>query len=233
MSLKISTVTEESLMMGIAKRDTYTREVVAIMQEHWPQNRTVNIVCHGHSVPGGYFATPLVNTFEAYPHLLHRGLKERFPYAVINVIVTAVGGENSSSGQKRFVEEVMCHKPDVVTIDYGLNDRSLEISEMTDNYRRMVKEALAQDVKVLLFTPSWDFQHYNSPSEQASSLKMIAEQIRLIAVELGTGLVDSFDVFEKFCRTGDLSSLMSWTNHPNRAGHQLIAEEAIKWFGYI
>ncbi|MEK5235702.1 hypothetical protein NST99_08380 [Paenibacillus sp. FSL L8-0470] len=32
--------------------------------------RTLNIVCHGHSVPSGYFATPIVDTFHAYPHLL-------------------------------------------------------------------------------------------------------------------------------------------------------------------
>lgn len=39
-----------------------------------------------------------VQTFDADPHLLHVGLKDRFPLAVINVIVTAIGGESSESG---------------------------------------------------------------------------------------------------------------------------------------
>ena len=81
-----------------AKPDTYLSGVVTELTRQWPANRTVNIVCHGHSVPAGYFRTPVVDTFNAYPHLLHRGLKERFPYAVVNVIVTAIGGENSESG---------------------------------------------------------------------------------------------------------------------------------------
>jgi hypothetical protein len=52
----------------------------------WPDNRTLMIACHGQSVPARYFATPLVDTFSAYPHLWHRRLKERFPWAIFNVI---------------------------------------------------------------------------------------------------------------------------------------------------
>src|SRR3982751_3841278 len=66
---------------------TYLASLINLLQIPWPKNRTINIVCHGHSVPAGYFKTPLVDTFNAYPHLLHQGLKQRFPHAVINVIV--------------------------------------------------------------------------------------------------------------------------------------------------
>ena len=109
--------------MAIAERGAYLRPIVELLLAQWPGNRTVNIVCHGHSVPAGYFATPMVDTFNAYPALLHRDLKHRFPFAVINVIVTAIGGEGSPQGADRFEADVLCHRPDVVTIDYGLNDR--------------------------------------------------------------------------------------------------------------
>src|SRR5512145_606408 len=108
--------------------DKYLDGVVSELSRQWPQNRTVHIVCHGHSVPAGYFRTPVVDTFNAYPHLLHRGLKERFPYAVVNVVVTAIGGENSEAGAKRFERDVLAMRPDVVTIDYGLNDRGIGLS---------------------------------------------------------------------------------------------------------
>jgi acyl-CoA thioesterase I len=75
--------------MPIASQRTYLTNLIKVLKAQWPKNRTVNIVCHGHSVPAGYFATPLVQTFDAYPHLLHRLLKERFPFAVINVVVPA------------------------------------------------------------------------------------------------------------------------------------------------
>ena len=94
--------------MEKAEPREYLKEIINILKTHWPDNRTVNIVCHGHSVPAGYFATPMVNTFNSYPHLVHRELNERFPFAVINMIVSAVGAEDSVTGKKRFESETLC-----------------------------------------------------------------------------------------------------------------------------
>lgn len=58
-----------------------------------------------------------------------------------NVIVTAVGGENSESGVERFEPEVLCHRPDVVTVDYGLNDRVVGLERAEAAWRRMVDAA--------------------------------------------------------------------------------------------
>ena len=52
-------------------------------------------------------------------------LKEYYPYAVVNTITTAIGGENSEQGCLRFAGDVLTHRPDVVFIDYSLNDRGL------------------------------------------------------------------------------------------------------------
>jgi hypothetical protein len=73
-----------------ADRSTYLSEIARVLQTDWPKNRTVTIVCHGHSVPAGYFKTPEVRSLDAYPHLLRVALAERYPHAVINVIVTAI-----------------------------------------------------------------------------------------------------------------------------------------------
>ena len=76
--------------------------------------------------------SPLPNgTVNAYPHLIHRALKERYPTAVINVIVTAIGGEASESGAARFERDVLSLKPDLVLIDYGLNDRGLGLPKQS------------------------------------------------------------------------------------------------------
>src|SRR5258708_27198888 len=101
----------------------YLADIVTELHRQWPDNRAIQAVCHGHSVPAGYFATPVVDSFNAYPHLLHRGLKERFPFAVVNVIVTAIGGETSSRGAQGFSREGLCPRPGVGTPDYSLNDR--------------------------------------------------------------------------------------------------------------
>jgi acyl-CoA thioesterase I len=217
--------------MPAAQPETYLQDLVGVLNTHWPDNRTVHIVCHGHSVPAGYFATPVVDTFSAYPHLLHRGLKHRFPCAVVNVIVTAIGGENAETGAARFAREVLEHRPDVVTIDYGLNDRGLGLLRARECWVRMIEAAHDRGVRVLLLTPTADAtQRALVPSEQRQPLQDHAGQIRELAAAWGTGLVDSLAAFEAYAQAHDLGDLLSWSNHPNRKGHELVARALLRWF---
>ena len=174
--------------MAIPDRRAYLRDIVNLLLAQWPNNRTVNIVCHGHSVPAGYFATPMVDTFNAYPALLHRDLKHRFPYAVVNVIVTAIGGEGSPKGADRFAADVLCHRPDLVTIDYGLNDRRAGLAWAETAWRSMIEASLAAGAKVLLLTPTWDNSGVLDPAGAAwRELSCHAAQIRRLAAEYERG----------------------------------------------
>jgi acyl-CoA thioesterase-1 len=209
--------------------DTYLSGTIAELMRQWPANRTINIVCHGHSVPAGYFRTPLVDTFNAYPHLLHRGLNERFPHAVVNVIVTAIGGENSESGAKRFERDVLSLRPDVVTIDYGLNDRSIGLAHAEAAWQTMIAQAKSAGVKVILLTPTPDIRaNLGDPNDP---LNQHAQQIRTLASRNGVALVDSLAAFAKcLCNGEPVEGFMSQSNHPNRKGHALVAAELLQWF---
>lgn len=215
-----------------ATSDTYLRDVVEVMTTHWPENRAVHIVCHGHSVPAGYFATPRVDTLAAYPHLLRVGLAERFPYAVANVIVSAIGGESSVPGAARFAADVLRHRPDVVTIDYGLNDRGLGLDAARAAWEQMIAAADDAGARVLLLTPTPDrTQRADAPEDERRPLREHAEQIRHLADEHGLGLVDSLAAADTYIAAGgDLVDLLSWSNHPNRAGHELVARALLRWF---
>lgn len=208
----------------------YLSPILDQMAVHWPQNRTINIVCHGHSVPAGYFTTPFVNPFDAYPHLLHRIIKERFPFAVTNVIVTAIGGENAERGEKRFQKDVLNHAPDVLTIDYSLNDRRLGLETARISWIKMIESALEQDIKVILCTPTWERSYYTQ-DESWQQLVQHANQVRELADQYNLGLADSFAAFERhISEPFDLAKYLSHVNHPTRAGHLLVAEEIGKYF---
>jgi lysophospholipase L1-like esterase len=212
-----------------ADPQTYLADVCSELAKCWPTNRTVNVVCHGHSVPAGYARTPAVRTFDAYPHLLHRELNERFPHAVINVIVTGIGGENSEQGAKRFQRDVLNLRPDVVTIDYALNDRAIGLGRAEKAWRAMIEMALASHVKVLLLTPTADMGAHLD--DAGDPLNQHAEQIRRLAAEYHVGLVDSLQAFQAAIKAGaPLKDLMAQGNHPNRRGHELVAVELLKWF---
>ena len=216
--------------MSIANKLNYLDEVLCELSKQWPDNRIVNIVCHGHSGPAGYFATPFIDTFNAYPHLLHRTIKERFPFACLNVIVTSIGGENSLSGSKRFDEDVLCHKPDVLTIDYASNDRGIDLEESRSYWSDMIEKALEKNIKVILLTPCWE-KSYFEQNDNWRKLMIYAEQVRNLADQYSIGLSDSFNAFKSYVDGGgDLTDLLSHVNHPNRKGHDLVANELARWF---
>jgi len=208
----------------------YLDPVLDELHKQWPNNRTVNVVCHGHSVPAGYFATPFVDTFGSYPHLLHRIIKERFPFCVCNVIVTAIGGEDSVQGAARFDAEVLCHRPDVLTIDYALNDRRLGLEAARRAWAFMIERALARGIKVILLTPSWE-KSYLAQDANWKAAADHAVQVRELAAAYGVGLADTFRRFEERVRSGeDLPALLSHVNHPSGVGHAVIADELSKYF---
>lgn len=217
-------------MVQIASPASYAKDMVPLFEAEWPNNRTVNIVCHGHSVPVGYFKTPDVQTFNAYPHLLHQAIKKKFNKAVVNVIVTAIGGENSISGAARFERDVLNVHPDVVTIDYALNDRGIGLEAAKKAWTEMIQKALDAHAKVILMTPTWDTSV--SPGNPSDPLFLHAEQIRQLAKDYKVGLADSLKAFMDAHKEGvKLGSLMSQINHPNRKGHELVVRELKPWFG--
>jgi len=208
---------------------TYLAPVVSGLEQSWPTNHTVNLVCHGHSVPAGYARTPEVRAVDAYPQLLQRGLNQRFPHAVLNVIVTAIGGENAEQGALRFDRDVLSLRPEVVLIDYALNDRGLGLARAETAWRAMIESGLKQDRKIILLTPTADLSaKLDDPHD---SLNQHAELVRRLAAEYHVGLVDSLAAFQNYLHQGGkLSALMAQVNHPNRQGHQLVAAELLKWF---
>lgn len=214
---------------GVADPATYLAEFSAAAQVVWPKNRTLTVVCHGHSVPAGYFKTPEVRPLESYPHLLRAELAKRFPHAVINVIVTAIGGENAEQGAARFERDVLSLRPDVVLIDYVLNDRGPGLEPAARAWRAMIAAAQARGIKVLLLTPTPDTA--SKWREREDPLQQHAAQVRALAAERGVGLVDSLAAFERFVADGgEIAAAMAQRNHPNAQGHALVAREIARWF---
>lgn len=213
----------------IADSRTYLSEVKKELSKEWPGNRTVNIVFHGHSVPSGYAKTPLVNTLDAYPHQTLCNIKSLYPYAVVNVITTSIGGEQAEKGERRFKDEVLTHRPDVLFIDYALNDRNIGLERAQKAWRSMIEQTLKAGIKLILFTPTPDLGV--DILDNNSELALHAAQIRSLATEYHVGLVDSYSAFQQLKQKGaDLSEYMSQQNHPNRKGHEVVAKLIKEWF---
>ena len=213
----------------LASKEFYLEKIKVEMKLAWPKNRTINLVFHGHSVPAGYFKTPIVNTLASYPYLVLDQIKSQYPFTVVNIINTSIGGENSESGEKRFESEVLIHKPDVVFIDYVLNDRGIGLARAKNAWEKMILAAIDKNIKVILLTPSPD-QTVDIKDDQ-TILDQHAAQIRALSKYFNVGLIDTYQLFKNKTKEGfDLVNYMSQVNHPNEKGHRLIADEIMEYF---
>ena len=198
--------------------------LLSCLESKWPDNSVINLVYHGHSVPAGYFDTPNVRTFDAYPHLFHRELKSRFPHAVINTIVTAIGGEISPRGVKR-TDEVLAHRPDLVIIDYGMNDLGIPPEEMKASWASMIETFLRAGVLVVLVTPTWDEREPDRLREGQPGLKEVAAIIHKLGECWNVPVADVYGRWTRQVEAGvEAFSMLAWSNHPNAAGHRLICQ---------
>ena len=211
------------------EKDNYLESIKQELLIQWPKNRTINLVFHGHSVPSGYFKTPDVRPLQSYPHLLLKELKQVYPYAVINTILTCIGGENAAQGAKRFNRDVLNHKPDVLFIDYALNDRRIGLEASRQSWEFMIKAALKKNIKVILLTATPDQKV--DLADAKTDLQLLCNQVKELSAEFKVGLVDSYASFQKIHSDGGkLADYMSQVNHPNEKGHQLVVDEIMNYF---
>lgn len=215
--------------MSQASSSNYLQEIKQELVKEWPKNRTINLVFHGHSVPAGYFKTPLVNTLGAYPYQVLKSIKEQYPLAVINVINTSIGGENAEKGADRFEQDVLSHRPDLICIDYVLNDRGIGLERARKAWEKMIQMAQSKGVKVILLSASPD-QRIDI-LDTHSVLDQHGQQVQELAKIHQVGFVDSYDLFRRQVKASTpISDLMSQVNHPNEKGHALISTELMKYF---
>ena len=93
----------------------------------------------------------------------------------------------------------------------------------------MIEQAQQAGIKVVLLTPSPDLKV--DMSNPDNILNQHANQVRQLAAQYHTGLVDSYKAFDARRQQGDsLRRYMAQNNHPNERGHQLIVNELAKWF---
>jgi arylsulfatase A-like enzyme/lysophospholipase L1-like esterase len=220
-----------ALMPIEAKADTtYLTSLMPEFSKRWPKNRLINLVFHGHSVVAGYAATPNIITFQSYPMLVLQAVTEKFKTVPVNVIRTAIGGENAEQGEKRFDSTVLIYKPDVLFIDYALNDRSIGIDRARMAWESMIKKALAKNVKLILLTPTPDLKE--NILDDSTPLEIHTAMILALGKQYSIPVVDTYHTFKKMAIAGvDLKPLMAQNNHPNGKGHQVVANLINQYFG--
>ena len=182
------------------------------------------IVCFGDSITAGYAVR------RGFPSFLLESLRQRFPDSKIEMINSGISGDTSQDGLSRLDWAVLSYEPDLVTINFGINDcvLGLSLEEFEMNLVEMVRRIRAgQDSEILLLSS----QPLESPPYDQRVLDYY-QTVERVAKEMNVGFVDVYGAWMKRVRAGTpLSSLiLPGLDHPNEAGYRIIAEELMSLF---
>jgi lysophospholipase L1-like esterase/predicted esterase len=184
--------------------------------------KPVTIVCLGDSVTGVYYHT---GGRRAYPEMLEVATKQAIPNANVKVINAGISGHSTDQGLARLDRDVLMHKPDLVTISFGLNDMT-RVSEQQygKNLETLIARCRDAKAQVVLCTPNAVINTGGRPIEK---LKRYCDVIHSVGKSLNVPVCDQFAAGEAF-RANDawaFRCLLSDEIHPNMDGHKLMAQE--------
>ena len=154
-----------------------------------------------------------------YAYLVYEWWKKTFPNAAFSFVNGGIGGTTSHYGGARAWKDVLCYRPDIVTVDFSVNDDANEFFEETyeGTLRRLLAAPSAPAVVVLnnvFYDTGKNAQDYHNR----------------IADHYGIPHVSIKDTIYPDVESGKIvrADITPDNLHPNDKGHRLVADEICK-----
>lgn len=154
-----------------------------------------------------------------YAYLVYEWWKKSFPNAEFSFVNGGIGGTTSHYGGARAWKDVLCYRPDIVTVDFSVNDDANEFFEETyeGTLRRLLMAPSAPAVVVLnnvFYDTGKNAQDYHNR----------------IADHYGIPHVSIKDTIFPDVESGKIvrADITPDNLHPNDKGHRLVADEICK-----
>ena len=154
-----------------------------------------------------------------YAYLVYEWWKKSFPNAAFSFVNGGIGGTTSHYGGAREWKDVLCYRPDIVTVDFSVNDDANEFFEETyeGTLRRLLAAPSSPAVVVLnnvFYDTGKNAQDYHNR----------------IADHYGIPHVSIKDTVYPDVESGKIvrADITPDNLHPNDKGHRLVADEICK-----
>lgn len=218
--------------------------------------RPAVIACLGDSVTHGCFEIFLnekggigvaCRAHESYPMQLAQRLSEYYPFATPSVINAGVSGDNAENGLKRLERDVLFAAPDLVIVDFGLNDSMNpdvegNLKKYRASMRAILERTLASGAECILLTPNF-MNRGVSPHlkdelfiriardaaavQNTGILERYVQAAKEEAGKLGVCVADAYGVWKALSENGvDTDGMLSnHINHPTKEAHGIFVNE--------
>lgn len=191
-------------------------------QQKLRTGEAVRVVCFGDSVTGVYYHT---GSRRAYADMLQIALTRIAPDSQVEVINAGISGHTTADALNRIERDVLAHKPDLVTVMFGLNDMvRVPLEDYRANIETIVERCRDIGADLVLATPN---NVINSDSRPTAKLIDYCDVVREVARQQNVRLCDCYREFDAFRAHDhfDWRLLMSDAIHPNMDGHEQIARQ--------
>ncbi len=184
----------------------------------------VTIVAFGDSITAGYAVR------RGFPSFWNERLKQKYPDAKIRLINSGISGDTTADGLARLDWAVLGYEPDLVTINFGINDAAfgIDLEEFKGNLKQMIMRITAGPRSEILLLSS---QPLETPGFDKIVLKYY-DAIKEVAEAKDVGFVDVYAAWMERVNQGTPlgSFILPGLDHPNEEGYKIIAEAVMKFF---
>ncbi len=179
-------------------------------------------------------------------------LTDRIGPGNVKILNMGVRGNSTHAAMERFQRDVLDQKPDVVIIQFGINDSAVDVwddppkttprvalADYESNIRYFVRASQAIGAEVILMTPNqlcWSprtLERYGKPPYNRDDprgfnllLTEYCEVVRNVARDEKARLVDVYAAYDDAQKTGGKTAedLLPDGMHPTTDGHGLVAD---------
>ena len=184
---------------------------LAAAMEKAKNGESITVAAIGGSITQGTAAS---STNNCYASKFFSWWQEKFPECEVNTVNAGIGGTDSYLGVHRADEQLLSYNPDVVVIEFSVNDTDKTMNKYSyDSLVRKVLSAENEPAVILLFTTQEDgtsLQDVHKEIGKAYDLPMISYR-EAVYPEVAAGTINWKDISPD-------------NIHPNDIGHGIIGQ---------
>lgn len=184
---------------------------LAAAMEKAKSGEKITVAAIGGSITQGTAAS---NSSGCYASLFFKWWQEKFPECEINTVNAGIGGTDSYLGVHRADEQLLSYEPDVVVIEFSVNDTDAVMNKYSyDSLVRKVLSAGNNPAVILLFTTQ----------ENGTSLQDVHKEI---GAAYGLPMISYREAVYPEVEAGTINwkDISPDNIHPNDVGHGIIGQ---------
>lgn len=219
-------LTEEDMQVASPWKSIDNAALAAVMKKA-EAGEPVTIACIGGSITQGSISNgPLdkeMKTRACYADIFFAWWKETFPETEVTVINAGIGGTDSYLGVHRVQEDVLDYHPDLVLVEYSVNDgANNSYKNSYDNLVRRILKSEDAPAVMLLFMAQ-------------TNLTTAQNVHQLIGFNYGLPMISHYNLIKNFFENGRYTEaeMSGDVSHPSVFGHAIVGEMLWKYLNNV